>query len=108
MTTVYTDSFTAVTDASSGPLDVSAYHELWLAFNASDIAWLGSTQVLISRIDAHDTLHPIVQIPLGNDLTSLDIGAGLTLNQSFGDSIQIDISCFVDTTATTTISVIGK
>lgn len=108
MTTLYQNTLDAATEDSSGVLDVSTYRELWVAINATDISWTGSATATVTRLDANDVPFTVTTLSLGLGATTADIGAGLTVNQSLGDQVQVDISCFTDTTITGTISVIGK
>jgi len=63
----------------------------------------------ISTIGADGVLYNLSSVVLNQaGKVSLSVGAGLPVNVSFGDLIQLDLTGAVGITITTTISIKGK
>jgi len=108
MATIYSDTLVDATSSTSGVLDVSAYSRLWVALNVTAVDWTGSATFTLSRLDAFDTLFPLVRSQPAEGMISLEIGAGLATALVFGDRVQLDVSTFEETSVSATISIIGE
>jgi len=108
MATIADTTVSTSTDWSSGALDVSSVHQVWIVINVSAIDWTGSTTLTISRIDATSTLFPVVSVGLNAGINQAEIGIGCSYNLLLGDHIQFDMTCVEGTSVAATVSVIGK
>lgn len=114
--TVLDDTLSSAASYSSGPLDVGDLYELAIDFNVTAV--VGGVDgednpqihMHISRIGSDGNLYPLATVDLPSvETQSTSIGAGLTVNSSFGDQIQLDLSIASGThNVTTTVSIKGK
>ncbi|HEX9502885.1 MAG TPA: hypothetical protein VF974_01000 [Patescibacteria group bacterium] len=123
--TVLNTSLSVVSSYSSSSLDVGDLYELAIDMSVTQVVFVAvndSVSFNLSRIGADGNLYflkgilELDETTLGigthnfspADTFSINVGAGLPTNVSFGDQIQVDLVVSSGCSLTTTLSIKGK